>query len=255
MFRGMPQSPNHPPFQMALQRRHGDYVRADGGSAANEIIVTGGHVGTHVDALAHVSHDGLALRRRRGGLRAVPRGLLRARASTRSRRTSVAASCSTWPRPRGRRAARGLRRHRRRPAGRSRPGRGVTVQPGDAVLVGTGWSRRWDDREAFVGRERRRPRPRRRRRAVVHRPRGAHRRRRDHRLRADQGRRRSRAAAGAPHVPRRARHQHRRDDAPAPAARPRRRRVPARPRAAQRAGATGGPVRPLALVAGPGGPR
>ena len=33
-------------------------MRADGGSAANEIIVTGGHVGTHVDALAHVSHDG-----------------------------------------------------------------------------------------------------------------------------------------------------------------------------------------------------
>ena len=58
MQRGMPQSPNHPPFQMALQRRHGDYVRADGGSAANEIIVTGGHVGTHVDALAHVSHAG-----------------------------------------------------------------------------------------------------------------------------------------------------------------------------------------------------
>ena len=49
---------NHPPFQMALVRRHGDYVREDGGSASNEIIVTGGHVGTHVDALAHVSQDG-----------------------------------------------------------------------------------------------------------------------------------------------------------------------------------------------------
>ena len=43
---------------MTLIRRHGDMVRPDGGSAANEIIVTGGHVGTHVDALAHVSHDG-----------------------------------------------------------------------------------------------------------------------------------------------------------------------------------------------------
>src|SRR5687767_8436326 len=59
MFVGMPQSPNHPRFAMALQRRHGDMVRADGGSASNEIIVTGGHVGTHVDALSHVSHDGL----------------------------------------------------------------------------------------------------------------------------------------------------------------------------------------------------
>ena len=58
-FTGMPCSPNHPGFRMTLIRRHGDMVRPDGGSAANEIIVTGGHVGTHVDALSHVSHDGV----------------------------------------------------------------------------------------------------------------------------------------------------------------------------------------------------
>ena len=29
-----------------------------GSSAANELLVTGGHVGTHVDALAHVSYQG-----------------------------------------------------------------------------------------------------------------------------------------------------------------------------------------------------
>jgi kynurenine formamidase len=57
-FTGMPCSPNHPGFRMTLIRRHGDMVRPDGGSASNEIIVTGGHVGTHVDALSHVSHDG-----------------------------------------------------------------------------------------------------------------------------------------------------------------------------------------------------
>ncbi|MEV5880047.1 cyclase family protein [Streptomyces sp. NPDC052101] len=56
---GIPCSPNHPGFRMALTRRHGDMVRPDGGSAAAEIIVTGGHVGTHIDALAHVSQDGL----------------------------------------------------------------------------------------------------------------------------------------------------------------------------------------------------
>jgi len=58
MFVGMPASPNHPSFQMALSRRHGDLVREDGGSAANEILVTGGHVGTHLDALGHISQDG-----------------------------------------------------------------------------------------------------------------------------------------------------------------------------------------------------
>ncbi len=58
MFVGMPQSPNHPQYWHTLPRRHGDTVRADGGSAANDLIVTGTHVGTHIDALAHVSHEG-----------------------------------------------------------------------------------------------------------------------------------------------------------------------------------------------------
>lgn len=55
---GMPQSPNHPAYWHTLPRRHGDGVRADGASAANDLIVTGTHVGTHIDALAHVSQDG-----------------------------------------------------------------------------------------------------------------------------------------------------------------------------------------------------
>ena len=59
MYAGMPQSPNHPAFSLTLPRRHGDVVRADGGSAANDLLVTGTHVGTHIDALAHVSHRGL----------------------------------------------------------------------------------------------------------------------------------------------------------------------------------------------------
>ena len=59
MRNGMAQSPNHPPFRHCLDRRHGDRVRADGGSAAADLLTTGCHVGTHVDALAHVSHEGL----------------------------------------------------------------------------------------------------------------------------------------------------------------------------------------------------
>lgn len=53
-----PVSPNHPPFRMALMRRHGDNVRADGMSGANELMTLGGHTGTHIDALAHVSSHG-----------------------------------------------------------------------------------------------------------------------------------------------------------------------------------------------------
>lgn len=55
---GMAQSPNHPAFRHCLDRRHGDHVRPDGGSASSDLISLGCHVGTHVDALAHVSQDG-----------------------------------------------------------------------------------------------------------------------------------------------------------------------------------------------------
>ncbi|MEO6943884.1 MAG: cyclase family protein [Lacisediminihabitans sp.] len=58
LFAGMPQSPNHPKYTHTLPRRHGDMVRPDGGSAANDLLVMGTHVGTHIDALAHVSQDG-----------------------------------------------------------------------------------------------------------------------------------------------------------------------------------------------------
>jgi kynurenine formamidase len=54
----MPVSPNHPGYRMALLRRHGDLVRANGDSAANELLVLGGHTGTHIDGLAHVSRAG-----------------------------------------------------------------------------------------------------------------------------------------------------------------------------------------------------
>jgi len=58
---GMPQSPNHPPYWHTLPRRHGDTVRADGGSAANDLLSMGTHVGTHIDSFAHVSQDGRLL--------------------------------------------------------------------------------------------------------------------------------------------------------------------------------------------------
>lgn len=58
MFTGMPQSSAHPAFQHALQRRHGDLTRPDGSTGASDIIVTGGHVGTHIDALSHAAYLG-----------------------------------------------------------------------------------------------------------------------------------------------------------------------------------------------------
>lgn len=52
---GMPQSPNHPEFRMTMPRRHGDAYRSDRTSAANDLLTMGTHVGTHIDALGHLS--------------------------------------------------------------------------------------------------------------------------------------------------------------------------------------------------------
>lgn len=55
----IPVSPSHPGYKHALLRRHGDAVRVDGTSGANDMLVLGTHTATHMDALAHISHDGL----------------------------------------------------------------------------------------------------------------------------------------------------------------------------------------------------
>jgi len=150
MKNGMPQSPNHPPFRMILERRHGDMVREDGGSAANEVIITGGHVGTHVDALGHVSQDGLVY----GGIDA---------ASIQAHHGLSVHAIDTFQPYVGRGVLLDITKVKG--VDTLDPGYGVTdddleaaqelagveVREGDAVLIGTGWSRLWEDRPAFQG--------------------------------------------------------------------------------------------------------
>ena len=57
-FAGMPHFPTHPPFVFGLTRKHGDMVFEGGASSSAESIALGGHVGTHIDALCHYSCDG-----------------------------------------------------------------------------------------------------------------------------------------------------------------------------------------------------
>lgn len=148
----MPVSPNHPGFKMALQRRHGDMVRADGGSASNEMIMIGGHTGTHIDALCHVSHHGqlygghdayaaqqggrfkihdvasIPLTFCRGVMLDIPalKGVEALAPGTPITADDLAAACAQ---------------------------QGVAVQAGDAVLVRSGWPMHWKDVPTFVGHE------------------------------------------------------------------------------------------------------
>ncbi|MGW0007174.1 cyclase family protein [Nocardia grenadensis] len=149
---GMPCSPNHPGFRMTLIRRHGDMVRPDGGSASNEIIVTGGHVGTHVDALSHVSHCGKlhgdidAEEAQRGGrfsqlgAETIPfmlrRGLL-----------------LDVPRVRGVAALEAGQAVTEQDLRDAADAAGVTPRRGDVVLIRTGWARHFDDAQRYLGQQ------------------------------------------------------------------------------------------------------
>lgn len=151
-FTGMPCSPNHPGFRMTLIRRHGDMERPDGGSAANEIIVTGGHVGTHIDALSHVSHCGElhggvdAAEAQRGGVfnthgaENLP-GLLR-----RGVLLDVAAAHGVPTLP----AGYGVTAD---DLGAAAKLAGTEPGEGDVALVRTGWGRNFTDPTTYLGKE------------------------------------------------------------------------------------------------------
>lgn len=149
-FTGMPCSPNHPGFRMTLIRRHGDMVRPDGGSASNEIIVTGGHVGTHVDALSHVSHDGKlhggldAAETQRGGSFSALGAEHTPFLLTRGVLLDVAATKGVDILPAGYGVtAEDLQLSAERA--------GVELQRGDVALIRTGWARHFGNPGVYLG--------------------------------------------------------------------------------------------------------
>ena len=147
-----PHSPNHPPFRMALMRRHGDMVRDDGSSAANELIVTGGHTGTHVDALSHVSyhgelHGGVSAEEAQRGGRFKSHGVeTMAPIICRGVLLDVAGLHDTGVLPGGY----GITEEDLSAAERKA---GVKIQPNDVALIHSGWSRNFGDANIFLGHE------------------------------------------------------------------------------------------------------
>lgn len=147
---GVPHSPSHPSFCQALVQRHEDAVRVDGGSSAVDIIVTGTHVGTHIDALAHIAqdgclHGGVAAREAMAGgkfpshgIHATPplvaRGLLLdVGGVVGDGRCSAAYEVTVADLETTSKA------------------HGVQIRAGDIVLVRTGWGANWDDGAAYLG--------------------------------------------------------------------------------------------------------
>ena len=55
---GIPHGPAHSPYLYSLIKKHGQVVYRDGVSSATDLFSMGTHVGTHIDALGHVSKGG-----------------------------------------------------------------------------------------------------------------------------------------------------------------------------------------------------
>jgi len=154
MAPSMPVYHQHIPYSLALHRRHGDphpVTREDGSSFANEVIVTSGHSGTHIDALGHFSRNGCL----HGGVHV-------AEVETRDgyRRHSVAdippiiqgavvldvaaATGVDCLAPSQEIAVADIEA--------ALALSGAQIRAGDAVLIRTGWAKHWPDAEMFIGR-------------------------------------------------------------------------------------------------------
>ena len=149
----MPQLPGAPRFHLSLLRRHGDTMRGEGYSAANEILFTIGHAGTHIDAIGHVSVGGrlfgdLAADEIQSGTQGlkqlgietvepiVRRGVLLDIAAFLGVAALAPAFGITSELLQACLAAAGTR-----------------IEVGDVVLVRTGWGQFWGDPERYVSRE------------------------------------------------------------------------------------------------------
>jgi kynurenine formamidase len=151
---GMPHHPNHPPFAFTLTKKHGDILYPGGISAANCLFTTGGHTGTHLDSLGHISRKGKLyggvkagrVQCYRSGLKAmgidatlpvVRRGILLDMAGALGMKV-LPHAFPIGPQE----LEKAVRKEK------------VALKAGDAVLIRTGWARYWKEPLKFVAHER-----------------------------------------------------------------------------------------------------
>ena len=146
---GMPHHPLHPPFVYGLARKHGDVKYEGGGSSANDLFAFGGHTGTHLDAVGHISKDGKLF----GGLEAdreqdYLRGLSRRNIEetppiiSRGILLDIPELKKVGVLEKGYPIS-------RKDIQEAIALQGVEIKPGDVVLVRTGWARYWDQPSLF----------------------------------------------------------------------------------------------------------
>ena len=145
-FVGMPHHPSHPPFLYSLVKQHGEYVGLGGASSASDAIALGSHVGTHIDALCHFSCGGKLF----GGVDAKPAQSWGAGMSAYAvdgvapvlRRGVLLDLAAAGPLPADREITPGDLEAAAR----------VEIRSGDVVLLRTGWAQYFEDAWKFISR-------------------------------------------------------------------------------------------------------
>ena len=144
-FVGMPHFPTHPPFLFGLTKKHGDSIGPHGHSSAADAIALGSHVGTHIDALSHFSCGGKLF----GGhevepLQSYEGGLRRHSVDTIApilRRAVLLDLASHGPLPAD---------HEVSPAELVAAAENLEIRRGDLILLRTGWGAKYSDARQFV---------------------------------------------------------------------------------------------------------
>jgi kynurenine formamidase len=143
-FTGMPHWPSHPPYLYSMTKQHGDVAGAAGNSSASDAIALGSHVGTHIDALCHFSCGGrLYGGDEVAGVQSYSGGVQRHAIDTVPpilRRGVLIDLAAEGPLPEDREVT----PDQLQAACRTR------IRPGDVVLIRTGWGSYFADARKFV---------------------------------------------------------------------------------------------------------
>lgn len=134
-YRGMPGLSSHAPYVFSLYKSHGDFFNGDGTSATSEVLFMGGHTGTHIDAVGHISqgmmlHGGLDAGSSQSGMLGLKEHGIETTEPLILRGTLIDA-CGEEPLAND--AVVGIEAVV-----------DADVRPGDAVLIRTGWARYFD---------------------------------------------------------------------------------------------------------------
>ena len=145
-FVGMPHFPTHPPFLFSLTRLHGEHVGPMGHSSAADALALGTHCGTHIDALGHFSCGGMFYGQE-PVVQSYGGGLAKYSADTigpilrRCVLLDIARIAGVPVLPKDFEIA---------PEHLDAAAQGLAIQAGNIVLLRTGWSQYWNEPARFI---------------------------------------------------------------------------------------------------------